>query len=270
MTLVRTKHRKKGGVGYCLENCTKKWKCSLFCPWKFRFLKWLPFYGRIFGALETLAQAGGRNQSVWVYDTFKMQWVSSPLTAAVLSILLQGIIGASSSSDYKVVCYLESWSIYWKDPQLSFGPSNIDPFACTHLIHSFIGLDNSTFLVRILDPDYEVDKGGFKAAVDLKLINPQLKVMIAIGGWAEGGLQYSQMVSTRQRRKNFINSLVEFIETYQFDGLDFDWEYPGDTTTFAIELHLEITLMLSNNNLTLRQERKIETVAQRIRTISLV
>jgi len=71
--------------------------------------------------------------------------------------LIQVVFGA----DYKVICYLESWAVYWKDPNLSFGPAHIDPFACTHLIHSFIGLDNTTFTVRILDPDYEVNQGIF-------------------------------------------------------------------------------------------------------------
>ena len=70
-------------------------------------------------------------------------------------------------------------------------------------------------------------KGGFKAAVDLKLVNPKLKVMVAIGGWDDGSKQYSEMVSTTERRKTFIDSVVQFIETYRFDGLDLDWEYPG-------------------------------------------
>lgn len=81
------------------------------------------------------------------------------------------------------------------------------------------------FLVPVLQP--ETLAGGFKAALALKQRNPEVKVMIAIGGWAEGGKQYSQMVSSAQTRKTFIDSVITFMEKWKFDGFDLDWEYPG-------------------------------------------
>ena len=69
--------------------------------------------------------------------------------------------------------------------------------------------------------------GGYAEAVALKEKNPELKVMIAIGGWAEGGKKYSDMANSAESRSKFVKSAVAFIKEHNFDGLDYDWEYPG-------------------------------------------
>ena len=111
---------------------------------------------------------------------------------------------------------------------MDFSSANIDPYGCTHVIFSFVGLNKTDFTVSILDYDYVVIRGGYKAALGLRRLNPKLKVMIAIGGWGEGGKQYSEMVSSKETRTNFIESVITFMTEYKFDGLDLDWEYPGN------------------------------------------
>ena len=49
-------------------------------------------------------------------------------------------------------------------------------------------------------------------ALSLKEQNPDLKVMIAIGGWTEGVKKYSQMASTKPNRDEFVKSAVEFVQ----------------------------------------------------------
>lgn len=56
---------------------------------------------------------------------------------------------------------MESWAIY-RDGPARTSPSDVDPFGCTHVIFAFLGLDNSTFTVKILDPDYEINGGNSK------------------------------------------------------------------------------------------------------------
>ncbi len=71
--------------------------------------------------------------------------------------------------------------------------------------------------------------GGYKNTTDLCKTNPGLKVSITIGGWNEGVKKYSDMVSDGTTRKKFVDSVVEFLDKHDFDGLDLDWEYPGDS-----------------------------------------
>jgi len=34
------------------------------------------------------------------------------------------------------------------------------------------------------------------------------------------------MAGTAANRKTFINNMMKFMDTYGFDGMDLDWEYP--------------------------------------------
>ena len=117
----------------------------------------------------------------------------------------------------------------------------------------FAGLDASNYTIQSLDPFNDLEenwgKGAFKRFTGLKKVNPQLKALLAIGGWNEGCTKYSQMVSTPQRRAIFIESALKMVLDHEFDGLDLDWEYPGLYYHSQCYRMVKLRHLLTNNNL---------------------
>ncbi|WP_241265269.1 glycoside hydrolase family 18 protein [Algoriphagus aestuariicola] len=106
-------------------------------------------------------------------------------------------------------------------PERDYKPEEIPVEQLTHIIYSFANLVDGEMTFR------KPEEAGAKLAalVKQKERNPDLKVMIAIGGWGADG--FSDMALTEESRAKFIASAKTFIETYQLDGMDMDWEYPG-------------------------------------------
>jgi len=110
----------------------------------------------------------------------------------------------------------------------------IDSSLCTHYIYAFATLNETESTIQIYDPWADINLGGYEKFNAMKQQNPGLKTMIAIGGWTDsqtdgtGPGKYSQLVSDPQKISTFVNSVMTFLYTYGFDGLDLDWEYPGD------------------------------------------
>ena len=59
---------------------------------------------------------------------------------------------------YKIVCYYGAWAVYRKPP-MAFNVTDIDPYACTHLIYAFAGLDATTNKIISLDPLVDIEEG---------------------------------------------------------------------------------------------------------------
>ena len=88
----------------------------------------------------------------------------------------------SQSSNSRIVCYHTNWSQYRPGAQ-KFFPENIDPSLCTHIIYSFAKfVDYELAAYEWNDENMDWSKGLYQKTVDLKLRNPNLKVLLAVGG----------------------------------------------------------------------------------------
>ena len=91
----------------------------------------------------------------------------------------------------------------------------------THLIFCFCHLKGN-----MLSVGNARDSATIQRMVTLKSRNPQLKIILSLGGW--GGCQTCSPVFTSSKgRRQFARSVRDLNNYFGTDGIDLDWEYPA-------------------------------------------
>lgn len=114
----------------------------------------------------------------------------------------------------------------------------------THVNYAFASIADGRVVsfmeanyARLAESDAKLAALGFEAACAkeesnlglaraLKQAHPHLQLLISIGGWAAEG--FSDAALTAENRERFADSAIAFMQRWGFDGLDLDWEYPGN------------------------------------------
>ena len=92
--------------------------------------------------------------------------------------------------------------------------------------------------------------------MELKKVNPDLKVMLAVGGWNHAAAPFTQMVSTEQSRAEFVENSYNFLKKHGFDGLDL-----GKYSLVSVLTIIYCIVQIGNIQLTVAVHLKIVNVS---------
>ncbi len=100
--------------------------------------------------------------------------------------------------------------------------NGIDANRLSHINYAFVDVkDNLAFLTN-----EATDTTNFRLLNTLKKTNPDLKILISVGGWT-WSKNFSDAVLTEESNSAFAQSCVDIVANNDLDGVDIDWEYPG-------------------------------------------
>ena len=129
------------------------------------------------------------------------------MLTSILPLSMANTTKVSAATNTRVVGYFPSYRTY--------AINSVDFSAMTHCMLAFMTYSNGTLTSGF--------SGGDVQTIVNKCHASGTKAMIAIGGW--GGFNASDNpFGTAQKRTNFVNQVVNYVNQYNLDGVDIDIE----------------------------------------------
>ncbi|WP_283150736.1 glycoside hydrolase family 18 protein [Silvimonas soli] len=134
----------------------------------------------------------------------------------------------------------------WRD--WSALPLLRDAQRLTHICYAFANIRDGKVVLLTGEDDaghQPRSEEHFAKLHELRGVNPQLKLLISIGGWGADG--FSDAALTDESRAIFADSAIAFMTQRGLDGIDLDWEYPSNNMASIVarpEDQHNFTLML--------------------------
>ncbi|WP_423148649.1 glycoside hydrolase family 18 protein [Rubrolithibacter danxiaensis] len=134
------------------------------------------------------------------------------LSFVLILVICSPAVKAQSVNKFNVIAYFSG-----KPEQLE----KYDPKKISHIIFCFGHLKDNKFNIG-----NKTDSAMIRKMVDMKKVNPQLKVLVSLGGWG-GCKTCSDVFSAKEGRREFAESVKKVLTGFKADGIDLDWEYPA-------------------------------------------
>jgi chitinase len=158
---------------------------------------------------------------------------------------MPGNAAEGETDRYRIVAYVAARST----------PAVMHLEKLTHVNFAFAQISPSG-QVALADGEVEAN---LSRLVGLKKTNPRVKIIVSFGGWTADG--FSDAALTDASRSLFADSAVQLLRRFSADGIDIDWEYPGQGVAgikFRAEDRLNFTQLLK----TLRDRLDVASTAQ--------
>jgi chitinase len=142
-----------------------------------------------------------------------------------LLALLFCIQGFAQEARKEVIGYFPSWK--WKDRNNLVTPERIPYDKLTMINYAFFfpRTDGSIVGRDTVGDRLFLYSGRTTALVPLAHRHG-VKVLLSLGGWEDSD-NFPRIASTPELRAAFSHSCLDAIRTFDFDGIDIDWEFPG-------------------------------------------
>jgi chitinase len=154
------------------------------------------------------------------------------LLTGIVVITLHSIVHAQPCKE--VVGYYPNWQWYKRNHLVN--PKTIDYSKYTVINYCFFQPNADGTIAQtdtwadenILFGDHDWANGGYKPNTSLIDLAHKagVKVMVSIGGWTLSG-NFPAIAADPALRAVFGKECARLLSTFNFDGIDIDWEYPG-------------------------------------------
>ena len=180
-----------------------------------------------------------------------MVYGAIPTFGTVLAVEQDRVASRPEDLERKIVGYFPEWA-YKSAEHNYFNVTDLQWEELTHIQYSFAFVDEKTNQITFSDREAAIEEtfegmdlsyngkpvtldpnlpyqGHFNILQQMKKQFPDVTLLMSVGGWA-GSRGFYTMMDTDQGIDTFVQSCVDFIRTYGFDGIDIDFEFPSSTS----------------------------------------